>query len=103
MQIRALSGFPVPDFTTDSDAGERARTIARQRNDELASLPLEPVSYAFRDSNRHRVDRVALEMLGLGDDAAAIAAVDFLRGQWCREPSVHGGNRAIMRALGITP
>ena len=103
MQIRALSGFPVPDFTTDSDAGQRARTIARQRSDELASLPLEPVSYAFRDSNRHRVDHVALEMLGLGDDVAAIAAVDFLRGQWCREPSVHGGNRAIMRALGITP
>ena len=101
MQIRALSGFPVPDFAADSEAGERARAIARQRIDELASLVLEPVSYAFRDANRHRIDRVALEMLGLGDDESALATVASLRGQWCREPSVHGGNREIMRALGI--
>ena len=101
LQIRGLYGLPVPDFAADSDAGERARAIVRQNIDELASLPLEPASYAFRDANRHRIDRVALEMLGLGDDDAALAAVASLRDQWCHEPSVHGGNREIMRALGL--
>ena len=101
MQVRALAGFPVPDFTADSQAGEQARAVARQRIGELSTLELQPISYAFQDANRHRIDRVALEMLGLGDDAAAMAAVDFLRSQWCREPSVHGGNRAIMQALGL--
>ena len=101
LQIRGLYGFPVPDFVSDSEAGGRARAVAREQIRELLTLELQPVSYAFRDTNRHRIDRLALEMLGLSDDAGAIAAVDSLRGQWCREPSVHGGNRAIMQALGI--
>ena len=101
MQIRALGGFPVPDFTADTDAGEQARTIARQRIGEIAGMELQPVSYAFQDTNRHRIDQVALEMLGMCGDPTAIAAVSALRNQWCREPSVHGGNRAITRALGI--
>ena len=101
MQIRALAGFPVPDFTADSEAGEQARAIARQRIGELAALGLQSVSYAFQDTNRHRIDQVVLEMLGLGEDSEAAAAVNALRNQWCREPSVHGGNRAIMRTLGL--
>ena len=100
-QIRGIYGFPVPDFTADSEAGEQARATARRRIGELTALEPEPVSYAFRDSNRHRIDQVTLEMLGLGDNETAIAAVSALRNQWRREPSVHGGNRTIMRALGI--
>ena len=101
MQIRALAGFPVPDFTADSEAGEQARAIARQHIGGLAALGLQSVSYAFQDTNRHRIDQVALEMLGLSEDPQAIATVNALRNQWCREPSVHGSNQAIMRALGI--
>ena len=101
MQVRALAGFPVPDFTADRQAGEQARAIARQRIGELATLELRPVSYAFQDAHRHRIDRVALEMLGLGENQQAIAAVGALRNRWCREPSVHGSNRAIMQALGL--
>ena len=101
MQIRALASFPVPDFAADSQAGEQARAAARRHIGELVALELQPASYAFRDVNRHRIDQVALEMLGLGENALAIAAVSALRDQWCREPSVHGGNRAIMRALGL--
>lgn len=67
----------------------------------MAGLALRPASYAFQDANRRRVDSVALEMVGLGENQQANAAIDALRQQWCREPSVHGGNRAIMRALGI--
>ena len=101
MQVRALTGFPVPDFAADSDAGAQARAIAAQHIDELAALELQPASYAFQDANRHRIDAVALAMVGLGENQQANAAVAALRQQWCREPSVHGGNRVIMRALGI--
>ena len=101
MQIRALAGFPVPDFAADSDAGRQARAVAREHIGELAALQLWPASYAFEDANRGRVDSVALAMVGLGGNQQANAAIDALRQQWCREPSVHGGNRAIMRALGI--
>ena len=101
LQIRGLYGFPVPDFAADSDAGQQARAIAAQHIEELAALELQPASYAFQDVNRQRVDSVALAMVGLAENQQAIAAIDALRQQWCREPSVHGGNRAIMRALEI--
>ena len=102
MQVRALAGFPVPNFTADSQAGEHARSVARQRIGELTTLELQPISYAFRDANRHRIDQIALEMLGLDEDQQIIATVNSLRIRWCREPAVHGGNRAITQALGLT-
>ena len=102
LQIRGLYGFPVPDFAADNYAGQQARAIARQHIDELAALELQPASYAFQDANRHRIDSFALAMVGLGENQQANAAIVALRQQWCREPSVHGGNRAIMRALGLT-
>ena len=101
LQIRGLYGFPVPDFASDSDAGQQARAIAQQHIAELAALELQPASYAFQDANRQRIDSVALAMVGLGENQQANSAIDALRQQWCREPSVHGGNRAIMRTLGI--
>ena len=101
MQIKALAGFPVPDFAADSDAGQQARATARQHIEELAALQLQPASYAFQDENRQRIDAVALALVGLDENQQAIDAVDALRQQWCREPSVHGSNREIMRALGI--
>ncbi len=101
MQVKALAGLPVPDFAADSEAGERARSTARGRYDALAELPMEPVSYSFRDETRHRVDEAALEMLGLAEEQDAGRAVASLRNMWCREPSVHGGTAKIMRALGL--
>ena len=101
LQIRALYGLPVPDFAADNDAGVRARAIARQHIAEMSQLELRPASYAFQDTNRQRIDAVALAMLGLGENQQANAALNALRQQWCREPSVHGGNRVIMRVLGI--
>ena len=101
LQIRGLYGLPVPDFAADNAAGRQARAIAREHIGELTGLQLRPASYAFQDANRRRVDSVALAMVGLGESQQANAAMDALRQQWCREPSVHGGNRAIMRALGL--
>lgn len=103
MKIKALEGFPVPDFAADSDAGARARATAARRWAELAGLELEPASYAFRDAHRHRIDAAALELLGLDGHPAAANAVARLRELWCREPSVHGGNQQLMAALSLTP
>ena len=103
MQIRALSGFPVPDFASDSEAGQRAREIATEHFENLRSVPLQSVSYAFRDENRHRIDEAVLEMLGLAGNTQASQTVADLRDRWCREPSVHGGDKAVMGALGIQP
>lgn len=101
MQIKALGGFPVPDFGATTPAGEHARAVALDRLDELAALELRPISYAHADDNRKRIDEVALDMVGLSGEPEAARALDFLRGIWCREPQVHGGNRAIMRSLGL--
>ena len=68
--------------------------------DEQSRLPGVPQA-AFRDANRKRIDSVVLDMLGLGGDPDAARALDRLREVWCREPSVHGGNAKITRALGI--
>lgn len=102
MQIRALAGFPVPDFAAATPAGQQARQLAQERYEELADLSLEPISYAFRDGNRHQIDAAALELVGLGGNAAAARALAHLRSLWCREPAVHGGSEAIMKALGLT-
>lgn len=101
MKIRALRGLPVPNFAADSPAGEHARSAAQERFSELAQLDLEPLSYAFRDPNRKRIDAVVLDMLGLGGDADVERALDHLRSVWSREPSVHGGTSEITRALGV--
>ena len=101
MNIRALAGFPVPDFGAATPASERARSVALERYAELAALELRPISYAHADDNRKRIDEVALDMVGLGGEPEAARALDFLRDIWCREPQVHGGNRAIMRSLGL--
>ena len=101
MQVRALAGFPVPDFASQSNAGKRARTIAQNHVKDLAILTLKPFSYAFQDDNRHRIDDAVLEMLGLSDDSQARQAITELRGHWCREPAVHGSSKKIMKALGL--
>ena len=101
MQIRALGGFPVPDFSASTPEAEHARRMALESLDELSGLRLRPISYAHADENRKRIDAVALDMVGLGDVPEAARALDFLRDIWCREPQVHGGNRAIMRSFGL--
>lgn len=102
MQVNALADFPVPDFAAATPAGQQARQLAQERYGELADLTLESISYAFRDANRHKLDAAALELVGLGGNAAAARALAHLRSLWCREPAVHGGTEAIMKALGLT-
>ena len=58
--------------------------------DELADCDLRPAHEAVDDPVRHRLDEAVLgEVLGMSDGVLDRLAV--LRGQWCAEPSVHGG------------
>ena len=97
--VKAMSGLPIPNFAEDSEAGEWARLVAEDQFDRLAQLELQPAAYAWRDKNRHEIDWVVLDMLGIDSDDAR-KAVTQIRNLWCREPAVHGGNKSIMRALG---
>ena len=103
MQINSLAGFPVPDFAADTPAAEHARRVAAENIAPLSALPLQPVSYAFNDPHRQQLDAVALDLMGLAGNPQAAQALNVLRRLWCREPAVHGGNRNLMRQLGLRP
>ena len=98
--IGSTKRFPVPNFAEESDAGENARSVATNNFDELANLTLRPAAYAWTDENRHQIDTVVLQMLGI-ESEMTIDAVSQIRSLLCREPSVHGGNKRILRDLGI--
>ena len=101
--LRTTRDFPVPDFAARSEAGEHARSAALARLAEVAELELRPFSYAMMDDNRKRIDLAALDLVGLGGNAAAARGLDRLRREWSREPATHGGNEAIMKAAGVVP
>ncbi len=98
--VEATARFPVPNFAEESQIGEHARDIATEHFNQLAELELQPVAYTWIDENRHEIDQVILQMFGI-DSEKAVDAVSQIRALLCREPSVHGGNKQILRALGI--
>ena len=98
MQLGDIKNFPCPAFAGKTTDAQKAVKIANKEFPRLAKLNLMPCSYAWRDSNRKKIDKVVLRMLGLEkklpeDDMQA------LRKEWCREPSVHGGNKSVLNAL----
>ena len=100
IQISSIPGLPCPAFHADTPEAQRARDIAAQHFDELARLPLEPFAYCFRDANRHRIDSVAAEMLGLDPQAPAIQQMlAHYRALFAREPNVNGRQKPILAAL----
>ena len=100
LSVSAIADLPIPDFSADNPAGEHARSVANREFERLSQLELLPAAYAFNDANRREIDDVALMMLGI-DSPSTRAAIDRVRRLWCREPLVHGGNRKIMKELGI--
>ena len=100
IQVGAIPGLPCPAFHADTPEAQRARDIAAQHFDELARLPLEPFAYCFRDANRHRIDSVAAEMLGLDPQAPTIQQMlAHYRALFAREPNVNGRQKPILAAL----
>ena len=100
MQQGAVRDFPVPDFADAGAAGQHARATAELEFARLSELDLMPGSLAWMDTARREFDKVVLAMLGM-TELAATDALDNVRNLWCREPSVHGGNRKVLRSLGI--
>ena len=72
IQINAIAGLPCPDFAADTPAAQHARDVAAQYFDTLASMELQPFAYCFRDTNRHQIDLVVAEMLGLNPADTAV-------------------------------
>ena len=96
MQLVNLKNFPAPNFNGKSAAAKRAVKIANEEFPRLAKLRLMACSYAWRDDARKEIDRVVLNMLGI---KATEEQMQALRETWCREPSVHGGNKTIIKTL----
>ena len=98
MQQGAIRDFPVPDFSDPGNAGFHARATAVHEFARLSKLQLMPGSLAWKDPARHEIDNAMLTMFGIADESTA-QAMERIRQLWCREPSVHGGNRKILNAL----
>ena len=100
IQIGSIPGLPCPAFHADTPEAQHARDIANRNFDELSRMPLEPFAYCFRDANRHKIDLVVAEMLGL--DAQALAKQEMLahyRLLFASEPNVNGRQKSILAAL----
>lgn len=100
IQIGAIGGLPCPDFAADTPAAQHARNIATRYFDTLASLELQPFAYCFRDTNRHQIDLVVAEMLGLDPaDSAVQEMLEHYRLLFSSEPNVNGRQKSIVKAL----
>ena len=100
IRIGATSGLPCPAFHADTPEAQRARDIANERFDELARLELQPFAYCFRDANRHRIDNVVADMLGLDpEDAVIQEMLANYRVLFSSEPNVNGRQKSILAAL----
>jgi len=97
VKIRALHQLLTPDFAAKTQAGERARRVARKHFPRLARLQLQPAGLGFADPARREIDAAVCEMLGvLRKYHADLQHMALLLAQ---EPSVNGGNRKILAAL----
>ena len=98
MTINDIRNFPCPAFAKKTAAAKKAVKIANKEFSRLAELDLMACSYAWRDNGRKEIDRVVFRMLGL-EKKFSEDDIQTLREEWCREPSVHGGNKSILKAL----
>ncbi len=100
IQVGAITGLPCPAFHADTPEAQHAREIAAQHFDELSNLELEPFAYCFQDTNRHRIDNVVAEMLGLdSNDSEVQEMLNHWRILFASEPNVNGRNTEIMAAI----
>ncbi len=100
VQVGAIAGLPCPAFGEQSQSARRARGIASERFEALSRLPLQPFAYCFRDANRHAIDSVMAEMLGLDPtDEAVESMLAYQRLLFAREPGVNGRQKSILKAI----
>ena len=95
IQIRAIDGHPVPNFTKNSDA----TSIALEHFDQLRELALNRIALTALDSNRAEIDRVVTLMLGLPWDHETENMLAQWRRLMCLQPAINGGNKEILATL----
>ncbi len=67
--------------------------LASSTADAYAEIGLLPANESWRDAERKRLDKLLLtDILQL--ESRVINSLDITRDQWCREPSVHGGQQS---------
>lgn len=98
MTMGDIKKFPCPAFLDKTTAARRAVKIAKEQFPRLAKMDLMPCSYTWRDDSRKQIDAVVLRMLNL-EKQVSEQDMQALREAWCREPSVHGGKKEILKAL----
>ena len=100
IQVNATAGLPCPNFVDDSPEAERARRIAKEKFNKLSMERLEPFAFCFRDKNRHEIDNIVAEMLGLDPtDEDIQEMLKLYRHLFCSEPNVNGRQQRIMKAV----
>lgn len=95
-QIGALRRIPVP-LLDRLDAP--ALDIAAREFDKIKTKLLRPLCQAHADPVRKEIDQAVVRMLALPPWADEVVAK--VRDLWCREPSVHGNNRAALALLDL--
>ena len=97
MTVTAIPDLPVLDPRTLTDQQlDRCQAIF----DDFEGREFLPANEAYRDETRKALDRELLFAITsvLQLDPALEEGLDLLRGQWCAEPSVHGGKGTRINA-----
>ena len=93
-QVRAIRRMPIPLLT---GLESRALDAAAGEFDRIKTRSLLPLCQAHADPVRDEIDQAVVQMMAL--PAWAGDVVGEVRDLWCREPSVHGGNKAALALL----
>ena len=98
--VGAIGGLPTPAFNEDTEAAAKARETAATHFNELSTLELQPFPVCYSDFNRHKIDDVVGEMIGLDiQDTTIQTMMDRYRVLFAAEPNVNGGRRSYITAL----
>ena len=100
VKVKAILNLACPNFGADTPEACAAREIAKETFDRLAKLKLKPFAYCYRDKNRHAIDNVVAQMLGLDTaDEDIQRMLDHYRIMFASEPSVNGRQKKIVKAI----
>ncbi len=99
IQIRAIDGHPIPDFTADTEEGKAARHIAHENFDRLRKLKLNRIALSAIDKNRAEIDRVVTLMLGIEWNPQTENMLDSWRRLMCLQPAVNANNKQTLKTL----
>lgn len=99
IQIRAIDGHPIPDFTADTVAGKTARRIAQENFESLRQLKLNRIALSAIDKNRAEIDRVVTLMLGIEWNPQTENMLDSWRRLMCLQPAVNANNIQTLKTL----